>query len=863
MAYIYQPAISQFMSMKIFYKSLICLLTATPAAFAQPKPVPVTTGVSLELATYRYGVIGDITYTLHFHIPNEKATTISAKEKLEFTLKETTQPLQLDFKQPVGNITKLVVNSVAAQAVMSNEHLLIPTTLLKSGKNTIELEFTAGEGALNRNQEFLYALFVPDRARFVFPCFDQPDLKAVFQLSLEVPSDWKVLANGWMKDSLPTSSSYTAYRFAPTEKLPTYLFSFTTGKYSMEQQDVNGKPATFLYREKDPGTNIDSIFRLHREAVKFLEQWTGIPYPFQKMGFAAIPDFQFGGMEHPGEVQYKASALFLQNPTKDQLLARTNLISHETAHMWFGDLVTMKWFNDVWMKEVFANFMADKVAEDILGSQQFNMRFLQDHYPRAYNVDRTAGANPIRQQLENLQDAGTMYGDIIYHKAPVMMRQIELLMGKDNFRKGVQEYLHTYAYGNASWNDMIAILAKYTKADLHKWNSVWVNQPGRPVFDYKITTANGKIKQLTITQHPESGEKRLWPQVFDIALVYPASVKELRVNMNDYSTAIKEAVGKEQPDYILFNSSGLGYGLFPSDPAATKAFFSLTGSVWSTSAYLNAYENTLAGRTYKPAELLRIFVAGLSHEKEETNLKLLTNYISTLYWEFTTPAERMHYAPEMENQIWKAMQQQTLTNNKKLLLKAYQDVYTTGEAGKRIYEIWEQQKPPMDIRLSEEDYISMALTIALKTDTATNVLAAQRDRLKDNDKKDRLNFLMPALSPKESDRDQFFASLHDKKGGAKESWVGTGLFYLNHPLRQATALKYLPESLQWLEDIQRTGDIFFPANWLNAVFGYYQSPAAWKVVSDFLDTHPDYNPKLKNKILQATDNLHRAQRLLQ
>ncbi|MBV8251829.1 MAG: aminopeptidase [Chitinophaga sp.] len=859
--------------MKIFYKSLICLLAVTPAAFAQPKPIPVTTGVSLELATYRYSVIGDITYTLHFHIPNEKATTIPAKEKLEFTLKEVSQPLQLDFKQPVENITRLVVNSVATQAVMSNEHLLIPTTLLKTGKNNIELEFTAGEGSLNRNAEFLYALFVPDRARFVFPCFDQPDLKAVFQLSMEVPSDWKVLANGWMKDSLPTPANYTAYTFAPTEKLPTYLFSFTTGKYSVAQQDVNGKPATLLYREKDPGTNIDSVFQLHRDAVKFLEQWTGIPFPFQKMGFAAIPDFQFGGMEHPGEVQYKASALFLQNPTKDQLLARTNLISHETAHMWFGDLVTMKWFNDVWMKEVFANFMADKVAEDILGSKQFNLRFQQDHYPRAYNVDRTAGANPIRQQLENLQDAGTMYGDIIYHKAPIMMRQIELLMGKDNFRKGVQEYLKTYAYGNASWNDMIAILAKFTKADLYKWNNVWVNQPGRPVFDYKMTTANGKIKQFTITQHPESGEKRLWPQVFDIALVYgggmqeshtyPVTVEELRVNMNDFNTVVKAAVGKKKPDYILFNSSGLGYGLFPSDSAATIGMFELAGSVWSATAYVTAYENALAGRTYKPNALLRIFVNGLFHEKEETNLKLLTNYISTLFWEFTTPAERAVFGPELEKQMWEAMQQQTLTNNKKLLLKAYQDIYTTPDAGKRIYDIWEQQQPPKDIKLSEEDYISLALTIALKTDTAANVLATQRDRLKDNDKKDRLNFLMPALSAKVAERDQFFASLHDKKGRAKESWVVTALYFLNHPLRQATAMKYLPESLLWLEDIQRTGDIFFPANWLGAVFGYYQSPEAWKVVTDFLATHPDYNPKLKNKILQATDNLHRAQLLLQ
>jgi len=147
-------------------------------------------------------------------------------------------------------------------------------------------------------------------------------------------------------------------------------------------------------------------------------------------------------MEHPGQVEYNASSLFLdESSTREQQIARAALISHETAHMWFGDLVTMKWFNDVWMKEVFANFMADKILQNQLGNHTYLLKFLASHYPAANEVDRSPGANPIRQQLDNLQDAGSMYGNIIYHKAPIMMRQLEAFMGKDAFQKGIRAYL--------------------------------------------------------------------------------------------------------------------------------------------------------------------------------------------------------------------------------------------------------------------------------------------------------------------------------------------------------------------------------------------------------------------------------------
>ena len=150
-----------------------------------------------------------------------------------------------------------------------------------------------------------------------------------------------------------------------------------------------------------------------------------------------VPSFQFGGMEHPGSIFYNAASILLdESATENQMLGRASLIAHETAHMWFGDLVTMRWFNDVWMKEVFANFMAAKIVNPSFPKVNHELRFLVAHYPGAYSVDRTAGTHPIRQELANLNEAGSLYGAIIYQKAPIVMRQLERLLGADTAAGG-------------------------------------------------------------------------------------------------------------------------------------------------------------------------------------------------------------------------------------------------------------------------------------------------------------------------------------------------------------------------------------------------------------------------------------------
>ena len=852
-----------------FFLGVLVFLSGRPFIGSGQKTEP---GVPYSLAVYRATVVRNIRYTLSFHLPAGRESPVRGAEKIAFRLDSAwrgDQAVLLDFKTPDDEVGSLRVNGASADARCVNEHLVLPGRLLHRGANTVEIHFTAGNPALNRNREYLYTLLVPDRARTLFPCFDQPDLKAVFELTLVAPTGWATMANAPVLDSTAMGDS-CRWRFRPSDKISTYLFSFVAGKWSSTQRVVDGRPMRFLYRETDTAKirlSLDSIFRIEEQALRFMEEYTGIRYPFQKFDFVAIPDFQFGGMEHAGAIQYKASSLFLDSgATREQLIGRSNLLSHETAHMWFGDLVTMRWFNDVWMKEVFANFMADKIGSVTLPDGKYELKFLTDHYPAAYSIDRTAGTHPIRQGLDNLQEAGSLYGNIIYHKAPIVMRQLEALMGPEAFRKGLRDYLRAYAGGNASWPDLIQALQRYAKFDLHAWNEVWVNGVGRPVFTYDMRTAGGRITGFTIRQKGEDGSARAWPQLFNVTLRNKRGTDQLTVHMNNAEMNLDSTIGKEETFSIVFNSDGHGYGLFPERPvveAYNSPDTSVASAVQRAAVCINRYENMLAGRGYSPMQLIGYDVGVLANEPEELNLNLLLDQVGSIYWRFLSPSKRDSLAAGLESDCWHAMGTVRSDNEKKLLFRAFSNIVVTRPGQDTLYVIWKGMRPPVGVKLSEDDYTNLAAALAIREYPGwKGILQEQLDRIHDPDRRERWLFLQPALSNDGAERDGFFAMLHDAQIRKKEAWVITALSYLHHPLRTAYSEKYLPATLEWLEDIQRTGDVFFPQSWLQTSFSYYQTASAAAIVRDFLQKHADYNPRLKAKILQAADNLFRAERLV-
>lgn len=821
-------------------------------------------GISLELAQFRATQLSDIHYELDFQIPSSKTDPIPAKLNLGVKIQNTSVPLILDFNENPEKLLSLKVNGNTSEIRHENTHLIIASEYFQKGKNTIEIEFYAGELSLNRNEDFLYTLLVPDRASTLFPCFDQPDLKAHYTLNLRTPKNWKVLA-GSSVIKTEEKGEFTIHQFGKSDLISTYLFSFVAGKFDTASS-TGTLPQTLLYRETNPEkikVSIPELFKLHQQSVDYLESYTSYKFPFQKLDFATIPIFQYGGMEHVGAIQYRESSLFYdQNATDSELLSRAKLIGHETAHMWFGDLVSIEWFNDVWMKEVFAGFMAGKIVNPNYPEINHNLLFLTAHYPAAYSEDRTKGSNPIRQNLPNLKNAGSLYGRIIYDKAPIMMRQLETLIGEKAFQKGIQTYIKTYANRNANWNDLVGILDRETPVDLQKWSEIWVNKSGRPILSEEITySPDGKISTLSISQNAEDGSDKSWPQLFDITFVYPDRKETFSLSLESKTLEVEEVTGLEKPLTIIYNSNGLGYGIFPIDQSFITKIPELEDEVMRAQSYINLYENTLSGIT-PPIKAFEVFRKGIATESNEIIIRLLSSELNTLFWKYLPEQTRHSLLPDLEAEIWLLLQQDSPANIKRSLFSLYSDI-AYNEAGKnRLYQIWSKKLEINNLKLNPDNFTSLAMTLALFNHTdADQLLTEERTRISNPDKLNRFDFLLPALSQNPEERGSLFLSFKIPENREKESWVLTACGYIHHPLNQKSSVKHIQLALELMEDIQKTGDIFFPKGWISNTAGLYTSKKAAEIVSSFLDSRPDYNPVLKSKILQATDDLFRIQQL--
>ena len=823
----------------------------------------VDSGVSLQLTQHRAAKISNLNYRLRFDIPADPDADISAHIVVTFNLSDNSDPLQLDFREDGEKIKRVLSNGTESEYRFTNEHIVVPASELHIGSNNIEMEFIAGPTSLNRNPDYLYTLFVPDRARTAFPLFDQPDLKATYDLTLEFPADWQAMSNAPI-DSINRTAGRAEHRFARSDLISSYLFSFVAGRFESMTQERNGRSMTMLHRETDGekvARNIDVIFDLHAASIEWLEEYTGIAYPYQKFDFALIPTFQYFGMEHVGAFQYQASKLLLdESPSDTELLFRAGVIAHETAHMWFGNLVTMKWFNDVWMKEVFASFMAAKIVNPSFPNINHSLNFLVRHYPAAYAVDRSEGANPIRQELLNLNEAGQMYGEIIYHKAPIMMRQLELLVGDDRFRESLQEYLRLFSFGNATWPDLIQILDAKSDSDLAAWSEVWVNTAGRPeMIDHWETHSIGDsgTGAHVLLQHDAAGLDRVWPQQFEILTTTSAGTSTATLLSTSAATTMPD-VGGDTPERVLFNSDGYGYGLFPADMRNLDSWESLD-EVEKGSELINIYENLLAGSITALDEYFLALLDIVKVEQNQLILNLALNQIARMYQSLLTDGQRNSYSGELENVLWQTMLVQPDSSKTKIFFDAFADLASSPQQVQKIYEVWSEDLSIDKLVLSENDYIGLAEILAIRLlDQADEIIEQQLQRIQNPDSRRRLEFVMPSLSTSQEVRDAFFSSLADEQNRQTESWVLDALQNLHHPSRTMESEKYILPSLELLQEIQITGDVFFPTGWLVATLQNYRSPSAVATVRSFLEQRPGYNKQLRMKILQSADMLFRA-----
>ena len=791
-------------------------------------------GVTKELAEHRKANISNVIYDLTFNIPANQNEQVTGSVVICFDLKKT-EDIILDFQGGFnGNCTvyfpknkkRTKFKKINFQAKYQNEHIIIPKEVVVEGSNRIELSFSSLDKALNRNQDYLYTIFVPDLARSVFPCFDQPDLRAIFVTKLNVPSGWKTMLSD---NSGP---------------LPPYLYSFVAGNFYEKTGTYEGQQMRALYRETDPDkvAQIDQIFDEAGSAIKWMEGYTGIACPIKEYGIAILPNFQLFGQEHPGAIQFNDRLIFLEKfHTQEDALRRMELIAHETAHLWFGDLVALKWFNDLWANEVFTSFAASKITHRQYDQVSFDLNFIKTHQAEAIATDRTEGTHPIATELTNANHASLLYDNIIFDKTAVMMRMLENMMGPEVLQSALNKYLTKYQYRNASWDDLVNLLAEEApNLGIRQFCDVWVKQKGMPNIH---TSYQGG--QLVIKQTDPYNRGIFWPEKFQVRVINDLGKSQTYdVDMQQSEMAIKL---NRKPDCILPNTDGRGYGRFTLDDEyislLPKRLITTRNDVNRYALLLSIHDNYLRGKLPPShfGELFRLMC------KEKNPLIMAT----ALEHMFKIVRDvNIEQRAALELCVMDLLDENKSNECHQYVIRMMTDVASSPEVLQQLEDIWKRHNDPL---LNENDYNNIAFRLAIMHPKRwQEILSTQRARLTNEDMCKEFDYVSRACNPDPVERTNVFNSLLKPENRIQEPWAIYTLMLLNSDVFEPQSNSYIEPSLKSLEYIQQTSNAFFPEYWMKAMMYGHKSKEAAQIVEDFLKNNPEYPEHLRNKALESS-----------
>jgi aminopeptidase N len=858
---------------------LVPLLAAAVVAEAAAAPA-LEAGVSRELARWRAARYDDVRYTLDLRIATPVAR-IEGSVEIRLMMRGKPVDLVLDWRPPTGaRLSDVEANGVAiAKPRIQREHLVIPARHVRAGENTLRLRVdspiaTAGTAiTLYRDREdgseYVYSLLVPSDASTVFPCFDQPDLKGRFALALTVPAGWEAVSNAPAAEATTAGGSQRV-RFRATEPISTYLFAFAAGPFAVIEEIEEGvapQPAARLLVRKSRRARAErearETLRLHRQALDFFADYFAYPFPFRKHDLVLVPEFPYGGMEHAGATFLREEAvLFPFEPAAADRLRRAQLLFHETSHQWFGDLVTMRWFDDLWLKEGFANLMAAKAAEAITPEHNSWIAFRQLK-ASAYRTDVTPGTTPIWQRLPNLSAAKSAYGSIVYSKAPAVLRQAEFYLGADAFRRAVQAFVQTHAYGAADWADLVRALEGASGRKLDRWADAWVKRRGMPVVRaaWRADGA-GRVARFTLEQSPALGGEAVWPMRTELIVAGDGAPRTLPVALEGHRTVVRELAGAPAPRYVFANHGDYAYGRFVLDDASRAAARDDVGSIadpFLRALLLEALWEEVRDARLAPIEYIDLALDQAPRETDALTVASLLGRTQTALRWYLSDGQRAVIAPRVEAALARGMTGAPDKGLRVTYFRAYVGAATTSAACATLKTLLAGTRTVPDVTLSSrERFRIIERLLALRDPEAEALLAAQSQADPSDDGR-RYAYAVAAARPDAATKANYFAAWFDD-GALAESWIEEAVAPFNTVEQAALTAPYLERALKRLPQLKRGRRIFFVNHWLAAFLDGQTDAASVRTTRKFLK-EAKLDPDLRRKVLEALDNLERTVRI--
>jgi len=850
------------MCARLLVAALLTLSLAPGAAGNAPDGVP------RELARSRATEISALRYRLSFRL-TPQAASIAGTEEIRFGLRTADSPLLLDFRD--GTIGSLSVNGVPVSVVPENGHVELPASSLRPRDNVVHVQFTAQVGpagkAITRYEdrddhaEYLYTLFVPMDASMAFPCFDQPDLKARFALDVTAPEHWTVISNMPPEGASAAAAGQRRTTFAETRPISTYLFAFAAGPFR-KIDGAKGTPALYVRQSKfrSAAAEAPAVQRTTAQGMAYLSNFFAQPFPFPKYDMVLIPGFAYGGMEHAGVTFLREeSVLFRVAPTNTDRLNRDILVLHELTHQWFGDLVTMRWFDDLWLKEGFAEYMAYQTLASLKPDENIWKRFYEANKPAAYAIDSTQGTTPIYQDIPNLNDAKSAYGAIVYDKAPGVLKQLAFVLGPEHFRDGLRLYLKEHAYGNAEWTDLVRDFERVSRKPLDRWAEMWIRHRGMPQVDVSWSCDGDRLTRLSLSQRDVLGTADVWPITTQVLLDYgPREPLRLRAELTGRTADLPVAV-TACPRFVFANDQDYAYGRFLLDARSQAVVMEQIGArpdAFQRSLLWGSLWDSVRQAELAPRDYVNLTARFLAAERDESLTQSILARATTALHRYLSDDARNELTPAFEAVAANQMAGSPEMGLRIVWFRGFVRLAKTPSGLAKLKALLNGQLsiPGIDLRPLDRWNMVTAL-IASGDPQADAVLNSEKQTDRSGDAEEYA-YVAAAARPDDGTKQHYFDDyLHNVS--RPEDWVEQSLGAFNYWNQAKLTEPYLQPALEALSQIKRDRKIFFVLDWLGAFLGGQQSPAARERVYEYLKA-TNMDQDLRLKILQEVDELDRT-----
>ncbi len=576
------------------------------------------------------------------------------------------------------------------------------------------------------------------------------------------------------------------------------------------------------------------------------------------------PAFPFGGMEHPGVVMYNEDRfIFRERPTLTRKLGRFSVILHETAHQWFGDLVTMRWFDDLWLKEGFATYMAAKALNALEPSSDAWKTFYQSNKPAAYGVDQTEGTTPLWQRMDNLDQAKSAYGAIVYNKAPSVLKQLNFAVGDSAFQAGVRRFLSAHAYANATWQDLLGAIGSPAGFGQH-----FMLRPGMPIVEARLTVKNGRIAELALAQKPAQPSLSglaPWPMRTQVMITPVTGAPHLiPLTLTGNVTLVPQARGLAAPRFVFPNSGDFGYFISLLDSTSTQsleqgALAGVSDGFLRTMLYGALWDEVRAARL-APIRYAELVLREAPSEHDEQIVPLLFGRLERAIKAYLPEARSAPLMPRAESMLWAiAGDTGRPYGIRRAGLDAFIGLASTASGRERLKTLLTADSAAGEPVRDPTRWNVVERLLVLGDPSAESALATQAARDTTPDGRRRA-FTVGAGRPDAAVKAAYFKRWF-ADSTLNEDWASGSLGAFNAIEHEKLTLPYLRAALDSLPFIKAHRRIFFLGSWLGAFLGGQTSPEAEHLVRDYLASHPALDIDLRQKILQNLDELERTVRI--